>query len=52
MVIETALDLLKAALPYVERVASTCPTEPARQRRRDEAVRLRRQIEACLAEAA
>ena len=41
---------LKAALPYVQRVADTAPTEMMRQQRQREAVALARSIRAIIAE--
>lgn len=43
---------LKAALPHVERIAKTAPTEPAREKRQREAAAAVRLIHEALAEAA
>jgi len=45
------LAALKAALPYVEKVADTAPTEMIRQQRQREAVKLARSIQATIASA-
>lgn len=42
---------LAKALPYVERVAATCPTEPRRQERQREATKLAADLRLMLAKA-
>jgi hypothetical protein len=45
------IDALRTALPYVERIAATAPTEMNRQRRQQEAARDARVIREILAKA-
>jgi cell envelope opacity-associated protein A len=45
------LEKLKAALPYVERVAATAPTEPSRIQKQREASKTAAEIRAAIAKA-